>query len=185
MAILSPIRTEAVPLDLPCPAPLVARGFSLREETPADESGLRGLYARHRWGEFAPLGLPEAEIAALIDMQYTIQHRQYLAAYAHPRFHVLSWKQGVAGRLLLGETGGSLRILDILVAPALRGQGVGGALLSTLLGQAGQAGWRVSLHVAKGNPAQRLYERLGFTVVGDIGIAWAMDCPPPGAAADA
>ncbi len=48
-----------------------------------------------------------------------------------------------------------------------RGQGVGGAMMRTLLGRLCAAGYvRVSLSVQKENPALRLYERLGFRIVG-------------------
>lgn len=157
-----------------CPAPLAARGFLLRDATAADEAGLRDLYARHRWQEFAPLGLPDTQIHDLLAMQYAIQLRQYSTNYRNPRVHILESQAGIACRLMLGEAEAALRILDILVEPAARCRGLGSLLLAGLLEQAGEAGWSVTLHVAKDNPAFRLYVRLGFRVTGDVGIALAM-----------
>ena len=49
-----------------------------------------------------------------------------------------------------------------------RGQGIGTAMMSTMLGKLREAGYdRASLSVQKENPALRLYERLGFRIVGD------------------
>jgi ribosomal protein S18 acetylase RimI-like enzyme len=51
-----------------------------------------------------------------------------------------------------------------------RGQGIGTRLLDALLAQARGGGVRrISLSVEKDNPARRLYERLGFQAVGEVG----------------
>lgn len=48
-----------------------------------------------------------------------------------------------------------------------RGYGMGGAMMRRMLDELGEAGYaRVSLSVQKENPALRLYERLGFRIVG-------------------
>ena len=49
-----------------------------------------------------------------------------------------------------------------------RGKGIGGAMMRTQLRELEEAGYaRASLSVQKENPALRLYERLGFRIVGD------------------
>ena len=49
-----------------------------------------------------------------------------------------------------------------------RGQGIGGALMRQMLDELREAGYaRASLSVQKENPALRLYERLGFRIIGD------------------
>lgn len=55
------------------------------------------------------------------------------------------------------------------VSPALRGQGIGLALIDELIRRGVQQGrWRMVLDVAASNPrAQALYERLGFAVTGE------------------
>ncbi len=56
------------------------------------------------------------------------------------------------------------------VVPAWRGRGVGGALLDALVDAARDAGSvALSLSVEPDNPARRLYERLGFHRVGEVG----------------
>lgn len=51
--------------------------------------------------------------------------------------------------------------LSVAVTPQWRGQGVGTALITTLI----QSSPRVSLSTDSRNPASRLYERLGFEIV--------------------
>lgn len=54
-----------------------------------------------------------------------------------------------------------------LLAP-YRGRGIGSAMMRQMLDELREAGYpRASLSVQKENPALRLYERLGFRIVGD------------------
>ena len=56
--------------------------------------------------------------------------------------------------------------LSVAVLPGHRGRGLGTALLRRLLDDASADSDAVSLSVDTSNPAARLYERLGFRVVG-------------------
>ena len=69
----------------------------------------------------------------------------------------------------------SIPEVTIGVVPAYRRQGIGSALLTALIAQARQQGViALSLSVAKANPAQFLYQKLGFVPVRDDGDAWIM-----------
>ena len=60
-----------------------------------------------------------------------------------------------------------------------RGQGIGGTMMRNLLDELYDAGYsRASLSVQKANPALRLYERMGFRIIGDGADAseWLMTC---------
>ena len=57
--------------------------------------------------------------------------------------------------------------LSMSMLPTHRGRGFGTALLRYLLSEAEQRFQAVSLSVADSNPARRLYERFGFTAIGD------------------
>ncbi len=60
-----------------------------------------------------------------------------------------------------------------------RGKGMGGAMMSALLDELREAGYtRASLSVQKENPALRLYERMGFRIIGDgcDDTEWLMVC---------
>ncbi|MET8280607.1 GNAT family N-acetyltransferase [Micromonospora sp. NPDC005174] len=50
------------------------------------------------------------------------------------------------------------------LAPHLQGNGVGAAVLRSLLARCDRDGVRVRLNVLRGSPARRLYERHGFTL---------------------
>ncbi len=98
----------------------------------------------------------------------------YAARYcANPTSHVLlAVAEGGAVGLLSYSTrpdiyhaGECCLIEELIVRAAWRNQGIGGALLETLLQRAAQAGWaEVSVGVMPDNAgAQRFYRRHGFT----------------------
>ncbi|MDQ1592717.1 MAG: hypothetical protein QOG71_3344 [Pyrinomonadaceae bacterium] len=80
-------------------------------------------------------------------------------------------------RLLAGDARGYGYVDDatpelaIAVLPEHRGRGVGTALLERLLEAARSVYASVSLSVSSGNPAARLYERMGFERADDGGGA--------------
>lgn len=65
--------------------------------------------------------------------------------------------------------------LAISLLPGYRGRGIGTKLLSGLLSRLQKEGvHRVSLSVQKGNPAIRLYQRMGFRTVDERDSEWLM-----------
>ncbi len=68
----------------------------------------------------------------------------------------------------LDQPDDEIYLIGMWVSASVRGRGVGDLLVSTALDAAGQDGYaRVHLEVAQENlPAQRLYERHGFTPTG-------------------
>jgi ribosomal protein S18 acetylase RimI-like enzyme len=84
-----------------------------------------------------------------------------------------------AGMLELLPTEVGLQLANIRVAPEYQGQGVGTRLISEVLQDAHARGLTVALRVLKVNPARRLYERLGFVVVGETEAHHLMEARPP------
>ena len=71
------------------------------------------------------------------------------------------------GALDLRRLPGELRLNRILLLPEHQGAGLGSELMRRILAEADAGGLPVRLQVLKVNPAQRLYERLGFRAVGE------------------
>lgn len=164
-----------LPLVLRCPAPLAARGLSLQVETVEHLPFLRKLHAWHRWADLSLLPWDDQQKEAFLDSQFDMQHRHYATSYANAQFLVLCEDETVIGRISVAEDETALRLLDILLHPQRRGLGIGGALIGALQEQADGRAAAVVLHVDKANPAQKLYQRLGFRLVGDAGAAWCME----------
>lgn len=69
-----------------------------------------------------------------------------------------------AGMLITTEDAGEIFLRQISLLPAFQNRGIGTEVVRDLLDRAGRSGRRVRLQVSPGNPARRLYERLGFVV---------------------
>ena len=78
------------------------------------------------------------------------------------------------------RTADEILVIDISLLPEFRNQGIGSALLQGVLGEAAEANRAVRLSVMNGNPAQRLYQRLGFVQIGESGVCYSLEWRPNG-----
>jgi ribosomal protein S18 acetylase RimI-like enzyme len=67
----------------------------------------------------------------------------------------------------------------IYILPEYQRQGIGTQLIKAILTEAFKRNQAVSLQVLKVNPARKLYERLGFTAVGETETHHLMKALPP------
>ena len=72
----------------------------------------------------------------------------------------------------------------IEIHPIYQGRGIGTAVVGDIFSEARDAGLPVTLRVLKVNPARKLYERLGFVVVGEIPTHYLMSTAVAQDAAD-
>ncbi|MFM0730625.1 GNAT family N-acetyltransferase [Paraburkholderia sediminicola] len=87
-----------------------------------------------------------------------------------------------AGLLKAHRTENEWVVVQLQIAPTHQGRGIGERALRTVLLAAQAEALPVTLKVLKGNPARRLYERLGFKTVGEDEIQFHMRCAPSAAA---
>ena len=78
------------------------------------------------------------------------------------------------GWLQVSETPTEIRLQQFFISPEHQRAGIGTEVLSNLIET-----WRVTkksvvLTVLKNNPARRLYERFGFSVVGEVDVKFEM-----------
>ncbi len=131
---------------------------SLRPVEPADEGFLLGLYATTRADELALTNWTDGQKAAFVRHQFDAQTNHYREHYPTATFDVILVDGEPAGRLYVDRWSEETRIMDVALLPEWRGRGIGGELIQQIQTE----GRDVSVHVERFNPAQRLYERLGF-----------------------
>ena len=156
---------------------LAARGVSLRTACNADAAFERALFETARPDEALFSAWPAADSARFLDEQFRCQTVHY--AGVHPdadRMIALAGGEAI-GRLILDAAAGNWCIVDIALLPQWRGRGIGACLLQAVQHQARRSGASaVKLTVEMGNPARRLYERLGFIATADepphVGMTW-------------
>ena len=154
---------------------------TLRDAGLGDEEFLYRLFAATREHEFAALCLDRAQIDGLLRMQFSARKRDYGLRFpnAVPRL-ILLGNQPI-GALTTDDSGDETILVDIAVLPELQGRGIGAVVIEGMLDAARIAGKKVSLHVQRGSPATRLYQRLGFRETGgdEMYVAMLWTPPPP------
>jgi ribosomal protein S18 acetylase RimI-like enzyme len=151
----------------------------LRPATKADRAFLVELYAGTRAEELALVDWDEETKRAFIEHQFSAQDDHYRANYPGAALDLIEVEGERAGRLYVYRGEEDIRIMDIAVAPAFRGQGIGTALIEELIAEARSSGRSVSIHVEMQNPARGLYERLGFIQIGEHGVYVLMEWSQP------
>ncbi len=152
----------------------------LRPATEADRPFLTWLYGSTRTAELALVDWDDAQRTAFVAMQFEAQDRHYRAHYPGAAFDVVEVDGEPAGRLYVHRGPDGIRIIDVILAPAVRRRGIGTALLQALMAEADARQQVLSIHVEVTNPARSLYERLGFVAVGEPGVYQLMERPPGG-----
>ena len=145
-------------------------GVTFRPVTDADHPFLRDLYAGVRSAELAPIAWPEAAKRDFLDQQFALQHQHYLKNYVGADLLLIEKAGAAIGRIYVYRTPAEIRLMDIALVPAERGRGIGSALLHELMDEARATSCRLTLHVEPDNPAQHLYQRLGFALIEHRGV---------------
>lgn len=151
---------------------------TLRPVTPGDRAFLCALYGSTRADELALVPWSDAQKRAFIAQQFDAQDRYYREHYATASFDVIVASGEPAGRLYVLRGAEEIRIVDIALVHAWRNRGVGSALICKLQGEARALGLPLRIHVERSNPALRLYERLGFTLLADRGVYLFLEWAP-------
>jgi ribosomal protein S18 acetylase RimI-like enzyme len=146
-------------------------GIALRPAGDGDLDVLRRIYGESRDREMALLPHWSADDRdSFLRQQFDAQHRHYHAHYPGARYELILRDGEPVGRLYVCALAEEVRLMDIALLAAQRGRGIGTALVQRVLEEARSAGKPITLHVEADNPARRLYERLGFRVVGSEGV---------------
>ncbi len=149
--------------------------ITYRPITAEDEEFLCRVYASTREEELAQTDWDNAQKENFLRMQFHAQHTHYQTYYTGAQFQIILWYDEPIGRLYLAYWKNEIRLIDIALLPAHRGQGLGATIIKRIQAEGAEAGLPVCIHVEKFNPALRLYERLGFRAIEDKGVYWFME----------
>lgn len=151
---------------------------TLRPFRADDQEFLFRLYAGTRRHEIAAFGWPEAQQQAFLRMQFNAQQRWYEMSYGQADHQIIEHDGAPIGRLMVLRQPTSVLLVDIALLPEFRGQGIGGELIRKLIEECDQQKLPLRLQVQRVNPAQRLYERLGFRNTGEDQMYFQMEKSP-------
>jgi ribosomal protein S18 acetylase RimI-like enzyme len=154
----------------------------LRLAEESDDAAVRELFGSTRSTEFAVL--PPATRDQLLELQYRAQRRHYADAFPQAvheiiEIDMLTAGRMIAGRMITSASADRVRLVDITIAAAHQGRGIGTGVLRGLCERADATGQRIDLTVwTENGGARRLYERLGFVAGGGTSGYLAMSRRP-------
>lgn len=153
----------------------------LRPAAEADYEELVRIYASTRAAELAQVTWDDAQKLAFCRSQYDAQKAEYDARFPDAEYDVIELEGRTVGRVWIGRAEEEIRLLDIALLPEVQRRGLGAAIVGALIEEARASGKRLRHMVFMLNTnAHRLYERLGFRVIEDIGGYLHMEWVPEG-----
>lgn len=152
----------------------------LRPANEGDREFLLAVYASTREEELRAVPWSDEQKAQFLAMQFEAQTKHWLDVYPEASRDLIVIDGAPAGRLFVDRGTGEIRIIDIALLPRFRGRGAGERLLRAILAEGDATRRPVTIHVERLNPARRLYERLGFTILEDKGVYILMGRAPEG-----
>ena len=152
--------------------------ITLRDAVSEDLPFLARLYRDTRRQEVAAWGwLPEQQ-EMFLRMQFDAQRASYRAVYPGATDRIVCLENTAVGRVLVNEDAAGMRLVDIALLAEQRNRGIGTELLSGLLRECETRGRILRLQVVQGNPAIRLYQRLGLRQSGGDSMYAQMEWIP-------
>jgi ribosomal protein S18 acetylase RimI-like enzyme len=152
---------------------------SRRPEMPADEPFLRRLVIDTIAEELGAQAWPEPMRTQLLGLQYQSRRAGTPPADGDTSSDIIVVDGEDAGWVLAADLASEIRIIEIMVLPCRRGQGVGSAAIASILDRAADARKPVRLTVNCVNArAIRLYERLGFRTTDSDQVQQSMEWTP-------
>lgn len=139
-------------------------GYRLRLASESDSNLLFELFCSSR-AELAFLPLPKAQLEQLLRQQYEWQQEGYSSQYPDAVNWIIGTQSGVVGKIALHQSVGLVHIIDFIIAPDWRNQGIGSTVLGALKKYVASNSCVLRLSVDRQNfHAKRLYLREGFIV---------------------
>jgi ribosomal protein S18 acetylase RimI-like enzyme len=155
-----------------------AEPVSLRPVRAEDEAFLLQVYAGTRLDELAHAAWDESQRDAFLKLQFAAQQQHYESHFPEADHQIILLGDCPIGRLYVARTADEVRILDIALLPEHRSSGVGSSIIKEILAEAAKAEKPVRIYVESFNRSLRLFERLGFSSVQDIGTHLLMEWRP-------
>jgi ribosomal protein S18 acetylase RimI-like enzyme len=133
---------------------------------PDDEIFLQDLYLASR-DDLQGLFTDNEQMRQLLLMQYRAQALTYSGQFPSAEHEVILLDAEPVGRVMVDSGPEVMRLVDISLLPGSRNIGIGTEIMKQLLAECGANGLPCELSVLRTNPAQHLYERLGFKFIGE------------------
>ena len=107
------------------------------------------------------------------------QRERHNREFASHDFHIIQFCETDVGFFITSSTSDTLKVNQIFILPEYQGRGIGSACMTRIIDNANLEQRSVELQVLKVNTRGiDLYQRLGFTIVGEDSIYFQMEKSP-------
>jgi len=120
----------------------------------------------------------EVQKAEFCRSQFDARDVHYRNFFRGARHSIVEIARERVGAMIVARTGATLYLVDVRIAPAFQGRGIGARLLLALQEEARSLGVPLTLHVDSDSRARGLYVRHGFVALGDDGVTCEMEWLP-------
>jgi ribosomal protein S18 acetylase RimI-like enzyme len=142
--------------------------LTLRPEREDDQAFRYRLFCRSRPPEWDMVQIDPQVREQLMQHQFEAQTKGYLTQFPKARFDIIELDGELIGRIVVDRPDDIVLIVDQAIVPHLRNNGIGTAIMRTLMDEARERAIPVRLMVGSSNdPSLRLYLRLGFVPIAD------------------
>jgi GNAT superfamily N-acetyltransferase len=146
------------------------KSFTLRPAAPHDDHLQFALFASARAGEVEPLPVDAELKRTFLQILFAAQCQHFRAQFPQAEYLLIEQEGAAVGRLVLDQRDDRLHILDLILLPRCRANGLEDLILQAMLDQAAAAGKHTSLYVEDFNPARTRFEGLGFQPIDAHGL---------------
>ncbi len=139
---------------------------SLRPEVEEDWPFVEELVFATRENEPGFSGLPLGERTSLLKEQARLQATHYRKQFSSAHFLIIEVGGRRAGRYYLNQAADHFHVIELSILPEYQKHGIGHQLMKSAQAEAIRMNLPVRLRVARGNPARKFYQGLGFKITG-------------------
>ncbi len=118
-------------------------------------------------------GFPDAQKEMIIKIQFKAFESRYNNSNVIP--YLITYGKSKAGKAILEKLNNSILLSDITILYQFRNLGIGGRVIDLIKNKLSSNQNKIILHVDKGNPALRLYQKKGFKIISKNEIQFEME----------
>jgi len=149
---------------------VLRKRVAFRAEKPEDMGFVQRVYASTRAEEIAMTGWDEGQAKIFLDMQFKAQYTHYRAVFPAASFDIILLDGAPVGRFYVARQDDHILLIDLVLLPEFRGQGIGSLILKDLAVRAFEENLPLRLHLEYNNRSRAWCERLGFRLLKDEGM---------------
>ena len=103
-----------------------------------------------------------------VELTHKWSKTKFRDSFSPEHTHIIQFNNQDIGMFKVERRENYFFLGDIQIKEEFQGQGIGSQLINDLIQRSLSVGLSIRLRVLKGNPAIKLYQRLGFTLINEL-----------------